>query len=67
MKYDKTETTSSFITFPAFVFCHAETLFLFLSLSSPPQLSAASSPSSHSPHRASGKDPFAELSLEDFL
>ncbi|XP_014314804.1 phosphatidylinositol-binding clathrin assembly protein isoform X10 [Myotis yumanensis] len=31
------------------------------------QLSAASSPSSHSPHRASGKDPFAELSLEDFL
>ncbi|XP_019595144.2 phosphatidylinositol-binding clathrin assembly protein isoform X23 [Rhinolophus sinicus] len=31
------------------------------------QLSATSSPSSHSPHRASGKDPFAELSLEDFL
>ncbi|XP_058162125.1 phosphatidylinositol-binding clathrin assembly protein isoform X14 [Dasypus novemcinctus] len=31
------------------------------------QLSAASSPSSHSPPRASGKDPFAELSLEDFL
>ncbi|XP_048216826.1 phosphatidylinositol-binding clathrin assembly protein isoform X14 [Perognathus longimembris pacificus] len=31
------------------------------------QLSAASSPSSHSPHRASGKDPFAEISLEDFL
>ncbi|XP_008702640.1 phosphatidylinositol-binding clathrin assembly protein isoform X13 [Ursus americanus] len=31
------------------------------------QLSAASSPSSHSPHRASGKDPFAELSLEEFL
>ncbi|XP_036284411.1 phosphatidylinositol-binding clathrin assembly protein isoform X13 [Pipistrellus kuhlii] len=31
------------------------------------QLSAASSPSSHSPHRASGKDPFAEFSLEDFL
>ncbi|XP_023572375.1 phosphatidylinositol-binding clathrin assembly protein isoform X15 [Octodon degus] len=31
------------------------------------QLSAASSPSSHSPHRASGKDPFAELSLEDLL
>ncbi|XP_032151758.1 phosphatidylinositol-binding clathrin assembly protein isoform X18 [Sapajus apella] len=31
------------------------------------QLSAASSPSSQSPHRASGKDPFAELSLEDFL
>nr|XP_012324921.1 phosphatidylinositol-binding clathrin assembly protein isoform X11 [Aotus nancymaae] len=31
------------------------------------QRSAASSPSSHSPHRASGKDPFAELSLEDFL
>ncbi|XP_050611791.1 phosphatidylinositol-binding clathrin assembly protein isoform X9 [Macaca thibetana thibetana] len=31
------------------------------------QPSAASSPSSHSPHRASGKDPFAELSLEDFL
>ncbi|XP_061060039.1 phosphatidylinositol-binding clathrin assembly protein isoform X1 [Eubalaena glacialis] len=31
------------------------------------QLSAASSPSSPSPHRASGKDPFAELSLEDFL
>ncbi|XP_004868293.1 phosphatidylinositol-binding clathrin assembly protein isoform X11 [Heterocephalus glaber] len=31
------------------------------------QLSAASSPSSHSPHRTSGKDPFAELSLEDFL
>ncbi|XP_062495131.1 phosphatidylinositol-binding clathrin assembly protein isoform X2 [Pezoporus occidentalis] len=31
------------------------------------QLSAASSPSSQSPHRASGKDPFAELSLQDFL
>ncbi|XP_066104724.1 phosphatidylinositol-binding clathrin assembly protein isoform X1 [Saccopteryx bilineata] len=31
------------------------------------QLSAASSPSSPSPHRAAGKDPFAELSLEDFL
>ncbi|XP_032749135.1 phosphatidylinositol-binding clathrin assembly protein isoform X12 [Rattus rattus] len=31
------------------------------------QLSAASSPSRHSPHRAAGKDPFAELSLEDFL
>lgn len=38
-----------------------------LSLSSFPQLSAASSPSRHSPHRAAGKDPFAELSLEDFL
>ncbi|XP_066478615.1 phosphatidylinositol-binding clathrin assembly protein isoform X3 [Tiliqua scincoides] len=31
------------------------------------QLSAASSPSTQSPHRASGKDPFAELSLQDFL
>ncbi|XP_019380123.1 PREDICTED: phosphatidylinositol-binding clathrin assembly protein isoform X6 [Gavialis gangeticus] len=31
------------------------------------QLSAASSPSSQSPHRASGKDPFAERSLQDFL
>ncbi|XP_071586449.1 phosphatidylinositol-binding clathrin assembly protein isoform X2 [Heliangelus exortis] len=31
------------------------------------QLSAASSPSSQSPHRASGKDPFAEISLQDFL
>nr|XP_014343424.1 PREDICTED: phosphatidylinositol-binding clathrin assembly protein isoform X9 [Latimeria chalumnae] len=31
------------------------------------QLSAASSPSSQSPHRAPGKDPFAELSLKDFL
>ncbi|KAM4845713.1 phosphatidylinositol-binding clathrin assembly protein isoform 9-T9 [Thomomys bottae] len=31
------------------------------------QLSAASSPSRHSPHRASGKDPFAEIPLEDFL
>lgn len=41
--------------------------FSSLSLSSFPQLSAASSPSRHSPHRAAGKDPFAELSLEDFL
>ncbi|XP_029458112.1 phosphatidylinositol-binding clathrin assembly protein isoform X2 [Rhinatrema bivittatum] len=31
------------------------------------QLSAASSPSSPSTHRASGNDPFAELSLKDFL
>ncbi|KAJ6664894.1 hypothetical protein lerEdw1_005866 [Lerista edwardsae] len=31
------------------------------------QLPAASSPSTQSPHRASGKDPFAELSLQDFL
>ncbi|XP_069046110.1 phosphatidylinositol binding clathrin assembly protein a isoform X9 [Lepisosteus oculatus] len=31
------------------------------------QLSAASSPSSQSPLRAPGKDPFAELSLKDFL
>ncbi|XP_008106336.1 phosphatidylinositol-binding clathrin assembly protein isoform X6 [Anolis carolinensis] len=31
------------------------------------QLSAASSPSTQSPHRASGKDPFAELSHQDFL
>ncbi|XP_069747034.1 phosphatidylinositol binding clathrin assembly protein a isoform X18 [Narcine bancroftii] len=31
------------------------------------QLSAASSPSSQSPPRAPGKDPFAELSLKDFL
>ncbi|KAM6446875.1 phosphatidylinositol-binding clathrin assembly protein isoform 8-T8 [Liasis olivaceus] len=31
------------------------------------QLSAASSPSTQSPHRASGKDPFAEVSLQDFL
>ncbi|XP_062983260.1 phosphatidylinositol-binding clathrin assembly protein isoform X5 [Elgaria multicarinata webbii] len=31
------------------------------------QLSAASSPSTQSPHRASGKDPFAEISLQDFL
>ncbi|XP_034970204.1 phosphatidylinositol-binding clathrin assembly protein isoform X2 [Zootoca vivipara] len=31
------------------------------------QLSAASSPSTQSPHRASGKDPFGELSLQDFL
>lgn len=42
-------------------------LFSFPLSVSFPQLSAASSPSSHSPHRASGKDPFAELSLEDFL
>ncbi|XP_072899493.1 phosphatidylinositol binding clathrin assembly protein a isoform X13 [Hemitrygon akajei] len=31
------------------------------------QLSTASSPSSQSPPRAPGKDPFAELSLKDFL
>ncbi|MEE6473072.1 hypothetical protein FKM82_009836 [Ascaphus truei] len=31
------------------------------------QLSAASSPSSQSPHRASGKDPFPQFSLQDFL
>ncbi|XP_034262752.1 phosphatidylinositol-binding clathrin assembly protein isoform X6 [Pantherophis guttatus] len=31
------------------------------------QLSAASSPSTQSPHRPSGKDPFAEVSLQDFL
>nr|XP_033804816.1 phosphatidylinositol-binding clathrin assembly protein isoform X3 [Geotrypetes seraphini] len=31
------------------------------------QLSAASSPSSQSPHRGSGTDPFGELSLKDFL
>ncbi|XP_075054780.1 phosphatidylinositol-binding clathrin assembly protein isoform X7 [Mixophyes fleayi] len=31
------------------------------------QLSAASSPSSQSPHRASGKDPYPQLSVQDFL
>ncbi|XP_060090959.1 phosphatidylinositol-binding clathrin assembly protein isoform X4 [Heteronotia binoei] len=31
------------------------------------QLSAASSPSTQRPHSASGKDPFAEVSLQDFL
>ncbi|XP_044143920.1 phosphatidylinositol-binding clathrin assembly protein isoform X1 [Bufo gargarizans] len=31
------------------------------------QLSAASSPSSQSPHRAPGKDPYPQLSLQDFL
>nr|XP_055064345.1 phosphatidylinositol binding clathrin assembly protein a isoform X10 [Misgurnus anguillicaudatus] len=31
------------------------------------QLSTASSPSSSSPHRAPGQDPFAQLSLKDFL
>ncbi|XP_066443417.1 phosphatidylinositol-binding clathrin assembly protein isoform X8 [Eleutherodactylus coqui] len=31
------------------------------------QLSAASSPSSQSPHRAPGKDPHPQLSLQDFL
>ncbi|XP_075707530.1 phosphatidylinositol-binding clathrin assembly protein isoform X4 [Rhinoderma darwinii] len=31
------------------------------------QLSAASSPSSQSPHRASGKDHYPQLSLQDFL
>ncbi|XP_054830633.1 phosphatidylinositol-binding clathrin assembly protein isoform X6 [Eublepharis macularius] len=31
------------------------------------QLSAASSPSTQRPHRPSGKDPFAEVSLQDFL
>ncbi|XP_070799040.1 phosphatidylinositol-binding clathrin assembly protein isoform X7 [Pituophis catenifer annectens] len=31
------------------------------------QLSAASSPSTQSPHRPSEKDPFAEVSLQDFL
>ncbi|XP_068122841.1 phosphatidylinositol-binding clathrin assembly protein isoform X5 [Hyperolius riggenbachi] len=31
------------------------------------QLSAASSPSSQSPHRASGKDPYPQPSLQDFL
>lgn len=67
MKDDKTKTTSSFITFSAFMFCHSELFFSFPLSVSFPQLSAASSPSSHSPHRASGKDPFAELSLEDFL
>ncbi|XP_053312549.1 phosphatidylinositol-binding clathrin assembly protein isoform X5 [Spea bombifrons] len=31
------------------------------------QLSAASSPSSQSPHRAPGKDPYPQLSVQDFL
>ncbi|XP_069825789.1 phosphatidylinositol-binding clathrin assembly protein isoform X11 [Dendropsophus ebraccatus] len=31
------------------------------------QLSAASSPSSQSPHRAPGKEPYPQLSLQDFL
>nr|XP_056714053.1 phosphatidylinositol-binding clathrin assembly protein isoform X1 [Euleptes europaea] len=31
------------------------------------QLSAASSPSTQRPHSASGQDPFAEVSLQDFL
>ncbi|XP_077197511.1 phosphatidylinositol-binding clathrin assembly protein isoform X8 [Paroedura picta] len=31
------------------------------------QLSAASSPSAQRPHSASGKDPYAEVSLQDFL